>query len=322
VTAPIHEPADAGRQTVVLERAFAAPRDLLFRLFTDPAHLVRWWVPYPLSFPVCEWDPRPGGALRLVLQLPDGTRIPCVGTFHEVVPPERVVFSTQGDLDEAGVPRIEMCQTVTFTERGGQTVVGVTIEVVKGGPTTAETLAGTEIGWMQDFGRLAFYLLSWTAPDAGPTPVVTMPSEREIVVTRTFDAPRAEIFAVLTDPTAIPRWWGPAALTTTVESMDLRPFGAWRVLRHRPDGETVGIRGEYLLIEPPELVATLSESDSTPGQSRIDAVHLFEQNGATRLTNISLFTTREERDRAFDSGLAREAVESYERLDHLLSVLV
>jgi uncharacterized protein YndB with AHSA1/START domain len=319
-----HETKSAGRNRVVLERAFTAPRELVFRMFTDPAHLVRWWVPYPLTMPVCEWDARPGGAIRLVMQLSEEKRWPSVGRFHEVDPPHRLVFSTGWDPDESDVPGTEVLQTVTFTERGDQTVVRLQIDVIKAVPTTPETLAGMEIGWMQDFGRLAFYLLSWT--DSGDemapvAPSVTTPSDREIVLTRTFTGPRAPIFEALTDPAAVPHLWGPHQ-ATRVETMDVRHLGKWRFLQQQPDGETRGYRGEYLLVVPPELVATTFESEAAAGQSRIDAVHLFERAGTTRLTSISLFSTPEERDSALAAGMADGLIERFERLEQLLPVRV
>jgi len=325
-----HEQKSAGRNRVVLERAFAAPRELVFRMFTDPAHLVRWWVPYPVTMPVCEWDARPGGAIRLVMQLSEEMRWPSVGRFHEVDSPHRLVFSTGWDPDESDVPGTEVLQTVTFTQRGDETVVRLQIEVIKAVPTTPETLAGMEIGWMQDFGRLAFYLLSWThtgdeiapvAPSAPSAPSVTTPSDREIVLTRTLSGPREPIFEALTDPAAIPHLWGPHQ-ATTVETMDVRHLGKWRFLQQRPEGGTLGFHGEYLLLVPPELVATTFEADVAAGQNRIDAVHLFERAGTTRLTSISLFSTPEERDAALAAGMADGLIERFERLEQLLPARV
>jgi uncharacterized protein YndB with AHSA1/START domain len=280
MTSSRHKPVDAPRQSVVLERAFAAPRALLFRLFTEPEHLVRWWCPYPLTFPVCEWDPRPGGRLHLEMQFPDGTRYPFIGAFSEVEPPGRLVFSMQSDIDAEGMPQTEVVTTITFTERGDETVVRVEIAVVKAGPPTAESLAGMAFGWMQDFGRLAFYLLRWTKDGmkAGAAPVVTTPSEREIVITRAFAAPREQLFAALTDPAA------------------------------------VASEGDRVLAEPPELLVTSLAPLAAFGQDRVDAVHLSARDETTLLTRISLFPSKAERDGARAAGMIEEAIATYARL--------
>ena len=180
-----------------------------------------------------------------------------------------------------------------------------------------------------DFGRLAFYLLSWTAEDefqrieasGETTPVVTTPSDREIVVKRIYDAPRAQIYKAMIDPTAIPNWWGARGLTTTVAQMDVRPFGAWRFSQHGPDGDVFGFRGEYMLIVPPEIVVTSFEVELMDGQTAIDAVHLHEHDGKTLLTSISLFPSQADRDRSLEMGRVNGAIESYERLAELLPAL-
>jgi uncharacterized protein YndB with AHSA1/START domain len=329
MTVSIDKTVDASQQTVVLERTFTAPRDLVFSLFTDPAHLVRWWCPYPLTFAECEFDARPGGSLRYVMQASDGTRFPKIGTMLEVEPPARLVFSAQEDMDESGVPGTEVLQTITFTEHENQTVVRVQIDVVRACASTPQSLRGMAVGWMQDFGRLEFYLLPLMAANGSKrgksTPVITTPSDREIMVTRSFDAPPEQIFKALTDATVIPSWWGPRDVTTTVEQMDVRPSGRWRFLQHRPDGDEFS--GEYFLIDPSELIVTSFEIGPIDGktpfdQLQIDAVHLFERDGSTRMTSISLFPSKAERDNALDSDIVSRALESYERLAHVLSATV
>jgi uncharacterized protein YndB with AHSA1/START domain len=334
MTVSNREKADAERQRVVLERAFTAPRELVFSLFLDPAHLARWWCPYPLTFPVCEFDARPGGALHFVLQTSDGMRFPSIGTVIDVDPPKRLVFSTRRETVEPGSSQMEVLQTITFKERDDQTIIRVQIDVVQANETTPQTLAGMAIGWMQDFGRLEFYLLPLTDSEGvkgteadGAKAIIRMPSDQEIVVARTFNAPRELIFKAITDPATIPNWWGPRQMATTVETMDVRPQGEWRFLQHQPEGDPREFRGEYFLIEPPELVVTSFEFDPQEGktefnQIEIDAVHLFERDGTTLLTNIALYPSKEKRDSALDSGAARQTIESYERLEDLFLALV
>ena len=74
--------------------------------------------------------------------------------------------------------------------------------------------------------------------------VWTFVSDREVRVERIFDAPRELVFRAYTDPTLIPRWWGPSYLTTTVETMDVRPGGTWRYVQRDDKGNVYGFHGE------------------------------------------------------------------------------
>ena len=77
---------------IVSTRVFDAPREVVFRAFTDPALLARWWGPKGFTNTFHEFDPRPGGAWRFVMHGPDGTDYPMTKDFVEVVPPERIVL--------------------------------------------------------------------------------------------------------------------------------------------------------------------------------------------------------------------------------------
>src|SRR5579862_8930953 len=86
---------------VTITRTFAAPRALVFKAWTDPQHLAQWWGPKGFTNPVCEFDARVGGALRIHMRGPDGTIYPMEGVIRELVTPERLVFSAAA-TDTAG----------------------------------------------------------------------------------------------------------------------------------------------------------------------------------------------------------------------------
>src|ERR1051325_1177691 len=117
----------ATASTVVLEereltvsRLFDAPRDLLFRLWTEPEHAARWWGPKGFTAISCEMDVRPGGAYRACMRSPQGTRHCRRGIYREIVPPERLVFTFVWE-DADGNPGHEMIVTVTFADAGSKT---------------------------------------------------------------------------------------------------------------------------------------------------------------------------------------------------------
>src|SRR5512145_922942 len=86
------------------------------------------------------------------------------------------------------------------------------------------------------------------------TTTLTMPSDREILITRVFDAPRRLVFEAISKPEHVARWWGPRCMTMLSCEMDFRPGGAWRFVSRGPDGNEYGFRGVYREIEPPERI--------------------------------------------------------------------
>ncbi len=142
---------------LALTRVFDAPRELGFKVWTDPKHVAQWWGPRGFTNPVCELDLRPGGAILIHMRSPDGIVYPMTGVFQEVVPPERLVF-TSAALDSDGNPMFEVLTTVTFAEEGGKTKQILRARVIKKTAQAAPYLAGMEQGWTQSLERLAAYV--------------------------------------------------------------------------------------------------------------------------------------------------------------------
>jgi uncharacterized protein YndB with AHSA1/START domain/DNA-binding transcriptional ArsR family regulator len=140
---------------LTLTRVFDAPRDLVFKAWTDPRLVAQWWGPHGFTNPVCEVDARPGGAIFINMRWPDGRDNPMKGVFHEVVPPERLVFTTSTLEDAAGRPQLEVLNTVTFAEQGSQTKLTLHAVVVRATPAAEEALSGMEAGWTQSLEKLA-----------------------------------------------------------------------------------------------------------------------------------------------------------------------
>lgn len=153
---------------------------------------------------------------------------------------------------------------------------------------------------------------------AGAT-TVTIPTDREIVTERVFDAPRERVFATYTDPALIPQWWGPRRMTTTVDQMDLRPGGSWRFVMREPDGREIGFKGIYREVTPTERIVQTFEWEGMPGHVIIETVTFEELGDRTKVTTTSLFHTTEERDGMIASGMEGGLTESHERLAELLA---
>jgi uncharacterized protein YndB with AHSA1/START domain len=151
---------------------------------------------------------------------------------------------------------------------------------------------------------------------------VTTPTERELVMTRVFNAPCHLVFDALTKPELIRRWYGPVGWSMVVCEIDLRVDGAWSFVSRRPDGKQIGQRGVYREIVAPErLVNTESWEDWNPGELLVTTI-LVEHAGTTTLTMTSLFPSQEVRDMLIKSGMTSGAAETYDKLAACLASMV
>lgn len=151
------EATEPAQQELVMTRIFDAPREVVFKAWTDPERLKLWWGPTGFTNPVCELDVRPGGAIRIHMRAPNGIVYPMTGVYREIVEPERLVFSSSA-LDDKGNPLFEILNTVTFAEHGGKTKLTVHAKVMMATPAGAPHLAGMEMGWSLTLDRLAEYV--------------------------------------------------------------------------------------------------------------------------------------------------------------------
>jgi uncharacterized protein YndB with AHSA1/START domain len=150
---------------------------------------------------------------------------------------------------------------------------------------------------------------------------ITTPSDREIRIERTFDAPRDRVFAVYTDPELIPQWWGPRGTIAEVERMDVRSGGDWRFVMHGSDGTQTGFRGTYREVSPPERIVQTFEWDGMPGYVSVETATFEDLGDRTKVTTVSIFHTTEERDGMLGSGMEGGLNDTYARLDELLARL-
>ena len=110
--------SDTADRELIFTRVFDAPRELVFKAWTDPRHLMQWWGPKGFTTSVYEMDVRPGGVWRLTMRGPDGVDYKNRIVFLEVVKPERLVYKHE---PEKGSEPVSFETTVTFAEEGGKT---------------------------------------------------------------------------------------------------------------------------------------------------------------------------------------------------------
>jgi uncharacterized protein YndB with AHSA1/START domain len=148
-------------KALVIERMFDAPRELVWKAWTDPEHLMRWWGPKDFTAPACHTDLRVGGKYLFCMRAPDGQDYWSTGVYTEIVPPERLVCTDsfadpQGNVVPAtyygmgaDIP-LETQMTVTFEDVDGRTKMTLTHI---GLPAGDSDMAGA--GWNESFDKLA-----------------------------------------------------------------------------------------------------------------------------------------------------------------------
>ena len=151
---------------------------------------------------------------------------------------------------------------------------------------------------------------------------VTTPSDREIVLTRLFDAPRQLVYEAMTKPEHIRKWWGSLddRYSVIVCEVDLRVGGAWRYVGRGPKGE-FAFHGVYREIDAPGRVVFTEIFEPFPDVGSLVTSTLTEEGGKTRLTVTAEYPSSEVRDQVLATGMARGAALSYDRLEDLVTEL-
>lgn len=151
-----------GKQEIVITRVFDAPRELVWKAWTDPKHFKSWWGPKDYTCPFCEMDLRVGGRYLNCMRSPEGQEYWSTGIYREIIPMERIVF-TDCFADEKGnvVPAshyglspdfpLEMLVTVTLEDQDGKTK----ITLKHTGIPTGQDSEGAQQGWNESFEKLA-----------------------------------------------------------------------------------------------------------------------------------------------------------------------
>jgi uncharacterized protein YndB with AHSA1/START domain len=145
---------------------------------------------------------------------------------------------------------------------------------------------------------------------------VTAISDREIRITRVFDAPRTLVFEAWTDPAHVAHGWGPAGFTVTTHQIEVRPGGLWRFVMHGPDGVDYDNQIVYLEIVRPERLVYTHGSGKADDPDDFQVTATFdEHDGQTRLTMQMLFPSAEVRDRTLkEYGALEGANQTLDRL--------
>jgi uncharacterized protein YndB with AHSA1/START domain len=161
-----------------------------------------------------------------------------------------------------------------------------------------------------------------TADETGATRFTT-PSDREIAMTRVFDAPRALVFEAWTTPEHVSQWMlGPEGWSMPVCEIDLRPGGRWRMVWRKEDGSEMDMGGEYREVAPPERVVNTEAWGGDWPETVNTVVFTEDDDGRTTVTLTVLYPSMQARDAAAATGMREGANMSFGRLAERLRTMV
>lgn len=148
---------------------------------------------------------------------------------------------------------------------------------------------------------------------------VTLPSDTEILITRTFEAPRWLVWDAMTTPRHLLRWWGPHYHPLVACEIDLRPGGSWRYVSRGTDGVELAWHGVYHEVVAPERIQSTEVFEGFPDAESRNTMTLSETDGITTLQTLVQHTSKEHRDGHVNSGMEGGMQQTFDRLDDLLA---
>lgn len=159
--------AEEKKREFSIERIFDAPRELVWKAWTDPKLLAQWWGPNGVTNPICEFEAKPNGAVHIVMEAGEemgdfkGTRWPMTGTVKEIIEPSRLVYTSVNMTDKEGKSTFETINTITFEEVEGKTKMTfhVQVTVLADSPETQFAFGGMRAGWTQSLEKLNSFLM-------------------------------------------------------------------------------------------------------------------------------------------------------------------
>lgn len=245
--------SDPPANEIRIHRRYDAPLAAVWEAWTDPAQVAQWWGPRGFTITHQEREVRPGGIWRFTMHGPDGTDYPNVTRFHEVEPRKRLVYDHGATDENAPLFRV----VATFTAVGDATELE--LRMVLPTPEAAATTRAfvKKAGGDSTWDRLAEHL------EARGT------GRQVFVINRTFDAPRAAVFALWTEPGHLVRWLPPTGFQMEYRRVDIRTGGSSFFRMWNDAGIEMFGAAAYERVEAPEwLVYTQQFRDHEERVSR------------------------------------------------------
>jgi uncharacterized protein YndB with AHSA1/START domain len=264
---------------VRISKFIHAPRELVFKAFSEADHVLRWWGPRWLSNNIERYEFRPGGTWRIVHQDATGLSYAFHGEFKEISAPSRIVRSFVYE----GEPGHDLTETVELQEKDGGTFVIIRSQYANKADRDAMVNNGMEGGVRDSMERLEEELAK-------------MRAGKEFVTSRTFNAPRELVFKVWTEKEHLAKWFGPAGSSIGHCELELKAGGSFHFSMKGPGGQESWGKWVFREVSAPLRIVLISSfSDPQGGFSRhpmspnwpletLSTTTFADENGKTKLT--------------------------------------
>ncbi len=264
---------------LTITRSFAAPRALVFSAWSSADHMKRWFSPAGYTVPEAEVDFRPNGVCAICMRSPDGHLFWSRGSYIEIVPPERLVFTTGVIVD--GVARFTAHTTVRFEAEGPGTRMTVHQAYEVFDQAFLSATEGAPEGWRTTLDKLDHEIARIQA-DAARRAVHAV-----FTIERRYDASPARVFHALSDRAAKDRWFcGAEGYTPLARGMDVRPGGHERATGRWASGVVSSFEATYFDVIPNERLIYAYEMrlDDRKISVSLATIELTPDGAGTRLT--------------------------------------
>jgi uncharacterized protein YndB with AHSA1/START domain len=288
-TTPAHKGLESpGGYELKITRVFDAPRELVWKAWTDPAMQMQWTGPRGFITTELEMPKTPGAPWRrtmegLVPATGKSVKLKQHGTVREVRPPELMVFSFAWDVpSDVGLSNMDFQEntvTVRLEEQGNKTVMTFT----QGPFLSASACDGHTGGWNSAFDKFAEFLLAeqpQRVPDSNEVPT-------ELHLHRFFEAPRDLVFAAWTKPEMLAEWWAPKGFTIPRCEFEAKGGGKIYLEMKAPDGTVYPMSGRIVEFYAPyrfHFTSTPLDKDGNAIFETWTSVFLEEKEGGTEVT--------------------------------------
>ena len=285
---------------LTISRLLNAPRDLVWKVWTDPEHIKHWWGPNGFTNTISRMDVKAGGAWDLIMHGPDGTDYKNKSVYKEVIKNEKLVYDHVSPKFQA---------TVTFTEEGKKTLLKIRMlfETAEERDNVVKVFKA-DVGLKENMYKLEGYLRK-------------VSSEKEMTLTRIINAPREIVFKAWTDPEQLEKWWGPKDFTNPVCDVDVHPGGAILIHMKAPDGTVYPMDGEFHeIVEPERIVFTSAALDKNGKRlfEILNTVTFTEEDGKTKLSLHAAVSNITDEGRPYLDGMNEGWNQSLDRLNELV----
>lgn len=290
MTTRAHDP----ETDILITRVFKAPRELVWRVWTEPAHIERWFGPKGFTTRVEELDMRVGGTSRYVMTGPDGNEYPGKGVFLEIVPMERIVTTDEFGDDFPGGTDLPsgMVLTCDFEDIGEHTRVTIRISHPTPEDRRKHEAMGVVDGWGSTLDCLDEHLAMLTENRL---------RGHSLFISRVFDAPRDLVWRAFTEPDRLAKWFCPTECQVVEFSADISIGGRYRETM-RCSGKNYTMTGIYRELSQPGRLVFTHTWEEPDAPETIIIVTLRDLGGKTEVTLAQIGLKSDESARSHTEG--------------------